>query len=331
MTDLTPAEGLYGEAPQGQPGTTAPGILDQVLGVFTEPVALFKRLAVTPVWKGALGVTMACSVVTTIIWGLKVDVDAMIRPILEANPSLSSEQVDKAIEMQSKFIVPGGVVGVLVGIPIFLCLAALGYWLLGKGTAEGEPPSYQKALSATVAASPGAALPAGTDAGEMIRRAALSTSPGGGTIGQLDSGTVARVVAHAGGWSRVQVEAWIPDSVLRPYASGVIVGVSQAEVRANPGKFVGQMIEWTVQFVAVQKADELRPEIPAGRTYLLTRGPLPETGFVYVIVPPEQVAAFEALPPLKELTIRGTIRAVRTRYLPTPVLELVRVMEGLNP
>ena len=189
----------------------------------------------------------------------------------------------------------------------------------------------QKALTAAVAASPGAALPVGTDAGEMTRRVALSTSPGGGTIGQLDSGTVARVVAHAGGWSRVQVEAWIPDSVLRPYASGVIVGVSQAEVRANPGKFVGQMIEWTVQFVAVQKADELRPEIPEGRTYLLTRGPLPETGFVYIIVPPEQVAAFEALPPLKELTIRGTIRAVRTRYLPTPVLELVRVMEGLNP
>ena len=101
----------------------------------------------------------------------------------------------------------------------------------------------QKALTAAVAASPGAALPVGTDAGEMTRRVALSTSPGGGTIGHLDSGIVARVVAHAGGWSRVQVEAWIPDSALRPYASGVIVGVSQAEVRANPGKFVGQMIE----------------------------------------------------------------------------------------
>jgi hypothetical protein len=149
MTDLTPAEGLYGAAPQGQPGTPAPGLLDQVLGVFTEPVALFQRLAVTPVWKGALGLTMAFSVATTIIWGLKVDVDAMIRPILEANPALSSDQVDKAIEMQSKFIVPGGVVGVLVGIPIFLCLAALLYWLLGKGTAEGEPPSYRQALSAT--------------------------------------------------------------------------------------------------------------------------------------------------------------------------------------
>jgi hypothetical protein len=149
MTELTPSEGLYGHAPQGQPNAPAPGVLEQVVGVFTEPVALFKRLAAAPAWKGALGTTMAFSVVTTIVWGLKVDVDAMIRPILEANPSLSADQVDKAIEMQSKFIVPGGVVGVLLGLPLFLLLASLIYWLIGKATAEGEKPSFPHALSAT--------------------------------------------------------------------------------------------------------------------------------------------------------------------------------------
>ncbi|MEO8636032.1 MAG: hypothetical protein ABI587_12210 [Gemmatimonadales bacterium] len=185
--------------------------------------------------------------------------------------------------------------------------------------------------AATVPSAVAAPLPAGTEGVELTRRAPLFTTPGGTRLGQIDSGTVTRALVHSGGWTRVQLEAWVPDSVLRSAAGGVIVGVSQAEVRANPGKYVGQVVEWKVQFVAIQKADELRPEIPEGRTYLLTRGPLPEPGFVYIIVPPEQVATFEALPPLKELTIRGTIRAVRTRYLPTPVLELVRVMEGLNP
>jgi hypothetical protein len=189
----------------------------------------------------------------------------------------------------------------------------------------------QKALASAAAPTAIPALPAGTDAAELTRRAPLAIVPGGTAMGQLDSGTVARVLARSGGWTRVQVDAWVPDSTVRTAAGGVIVGVSQAEVRANPGKYLGQVVEWKVEFVAIQKADELRPEIPGGRTYLLTRGPLPEHGFVYIIVPPEQVATFEALPPLKELTIRGTIRSVRTRYLPTPVLELVRVMEGLNP
>jgi hypothetical protein len=101
-----------------------------------------------------------------------------------------------------------------------------------------------------------------------------------------------------------------------------------AEVRANPARYIGKEIEWRVQVVAVQNADELRPEIPAGRTYLLTRGPLPEPGFVYIVLPPERVAEFEAIPPLTELVVRGRLRAAATRFLPTPVLELISVAEG---
>ncbi len=209
----------------------------------------------------------------------------------------------------------------------FVKLETRGAWTRVRRTAW----MAEKALVAATALPAIPALPVGTEAAELTRRAPLTLVPGGPAMGQVDSGTAFRVLARSGGWTRVQVDAWVPDSVVRTAAGGVLVGVSQAEVRANPGKYVGQVVEWRVQFVALQKADELRPEIPEGRTYLLTRGPLPEPGFVYVIIPPEQVAAFEALPPLKGLTIRGTIRSVRTRYLPTPVLELVRVMEGLNP
>jgi hypothetical protein len=110
----------------------------------------------------------------------------------------------------------------------------------------------------------------------------------------------------------------------------VLVGLSQAEVRANPARYVGQVVEWRLQFVAVQKADELRPEIPEGQSYLLTRGPLPEPGFVYVVVPSSRVSQFQAIPALKELLIRGTIRSATTKYLPTPVLDLVEVVGGLG-
>jgi hypothetical protein len=48
---------------------------------------------------------------------------------------------------------------------------------------------------------------------------------------------------------------------------------------------------------------------------------------VYVIIPADQVARFRALPPLHEATLRVTVRAARSKYLTTPVVELVSVVE----
>lgn len=162
---------------------------------------------------------------------------------------------------------------------------------------------------------------------ELVSRAPLALTPGGDTVGMVDSGTVARLLTRSGGWTRVQFEAWIPDSTLATAPAGVLIGLSQAEVQANPTRYVGQVVQWRVQYISLQKADELRPEIPIGTYYLLTRGPLPEPGFVYVSIPASQVAAYEALPALKELVIRGTIRSATTKYLPTPVVELITVVQ----
>ena len=65
--------------------------------------------------------------------------------------------------------------------------------------------------------------------------------------------------------------------------------------------------------------------MPLGHHYLLTRGPLPETGFVYVMVSREQATSFAGLEPLDVLEATVVVRAGRTRYLATPVVELVRV------
>jgi hypothetical protein len=86
---------------------------------------------------------------------------------------------------------------------------------------------------------------------------------------------------------------------------------------------------WRLQVIAVKQADELRGEMPPGQPYLLTRGPLPEPGFVYVTIPAAEAAAFQALPPLTEIVARVSIRAARTRFLTTPVAELVSVISGL--
>lgn len=184
----------------------------------------------------------------------------------------------------------------------------------------------QRALPAV----PAAVVPAGPDRVEVGMRTALSLTPGGTTIGAVDSGSFARLIARSGGWSRIQVEAWVPDSAVSSTPPGVLVGLTQAEIRSDPARYIGQTVQWRLQFISLQKADELRPEIPEGASYLLTRGPLPEPGFVYVMIPSDQRIKFEALPSLKELLVRGKIRSASTKYLPTPVIELEAVMEGLG-
>ncbi|GLH73784.1 hypothetical protein GETHLI_22860 [Geothrix limicola] len=140
---------LYGEQPE-TPRPPAPGLMDQIVGVFTDPVALFKKLNQAPSWAWALGLLIVGGLIITVIWGLKVDVDEMLRPILERNPQVQASQIDMIIEMQKKFILPFGILGVLFGIPAVTALVALFYWLIGKAMPEEAAPSYLQAFSAAV-------------------------------------------------------------------------------------------------------------------------------------------------------------------------------------
>jgi hypothetical protein len=181
-------------------------------------------------------------------------------------------------------------------------------------------PDSGSALAPTVTATP---PPVSTEGVETLRETGLSRAPDSGAMTTLPAGTPARVIGRSGEWMRVQVEGWVRESDMKPAQAGVLAGISAAEVRATPDKFVGQTLDWRLQIIAVQLADELRPEMPSGQPYLLTRGPLPEPGFVYVMIPADRIAEFRALPALHEMTLRVTLKAARTRYLATPVAELV--------
>jgi hypothetical protein len=157
----------------------------------------------------------------------------------------------------------------------------------------------------------------------VARETALFAAPEGSHYGNLQSGAPARVVGRSGDWVRVQLEGWIRESDLAPGSTASLGGVTAAEVRADPARYIGHSLDWRLELIAVQTADELRSEIPKGRPYLLTRGPLPEPGFVYVMVTESQANEFRSLQALQEMTLRVTIRAPRTRFLTTPVVELV--------
>jgi hypothetical protein len=199
-------------------------------------------------------------------------------------------------------------------------------------SATSDTPAVVQAqapqASAPAGPAPTARPPSDPDRASVARETAVYAAPQGGQYGTLGPGTPARVLGRSGEWVRVQLEGWVRDIDLEAPSGGALTGITAAEVRSEPARYVGRTVEWRLQLIAVQTADELRTEMPRGQNYLLTRGPLPEPGFVYVMVTEGQAAEFRALPALQELTLRVTIKAARTKYLTTPVVEFVsRVVE----
>ena len=158
---------------------------------------------------------------------------------------------------------------------------------------------------------------------ESARRTVLYRAPEGPPAGTLAPSAPLRVLGRSGEWTRVELDGWVRTADLQAAPPGVLVGLSAAELRTEPQRYAGQVLRWTMQFISLQKADELRPDIPTGATYFLARGPLPERGFVYVIVPEAKHAALETVNPLATLQVTARVRTGRSRFLGNPVLDLV--------
>lgn len=166
---------------------------------------------------------------------------------------------------------------------------------------------------------------------QPVHMTTLYRAPDGPEAGTLAAEIPLRVLSRNGEWTRVQFEGWVKGGELQAAPAGVLVGVTAAELRAEPQRYLGQMLRWRLEFIAIQKADELRPDIPAGASYVLGRGPLPERGFVYIIVPDGKLPAFRALTPLVVMQVTARVRNGRSRYLGNPVVELISLEGGVTP
>jgi hypothetical protein len=179
--------------------------------------------------------------------------------------------------------------------------------------------------------SPQAPTPLDSTRAQPVRITTLYRAPDGPEAGTVTTDTPLRVLSRNGEWTRVQFEGWVKGGDLQAAPAGVQVGVTAAELRAEPQRYVGQVLRWNLEFIAIQKADDLRPDIPSGASYVLARGPLPERGFVYVVVPDTKLPAFRALTPLVTMTITARVRNGRSRYLGNPVVDLIALEGGVTP
>jgi hypothetical protein len=188
-----------------------------------------------------------------------------------------------------------------------------------RAEARAPSPTAPAAPAAAPARDPLAAL----DRRTLLPGSVLVTRPDGDTVASLAGRAGARVVTRADGWARVLVEAWVREADLGAPDDSALLGVTAAEVRGSGTAYEGRALRWTLQFIAVQTADEMRRDIPPGLSYMLARGPLPETGFVYVVLSPEQERAVAQLEPLARITVLGRVRVARSQYLGNPILDLI--------
>ncbi|MBI1723799.1 MAG: hypothetical protein HYR48_07820 [Gemmatimonadetes bacterium] len=159
------------------------------------------------------------------------------------------------------------------------------------------------------------------------RRLQLYRAPDAAPSGVLEAGVPVRITARAGPWVRVEAQGWVRENEIRLSDSGILTGVSAAELRAEPDEFRGKLLRWTIQFIALQTADELRPDFTPGQKYILARGPAPEYAFVYVVVPPGKLDEISRLEPLARVDIVARVVNGRSAYLANPILELVDISQ----
>jgi hypothetical protein len=151
----------------------------------------------------------------------------------------------------------------------------------------------------------------------------LRTGPNGQAIGRLDSGAHLTALARDDGWTRVRVEGWVRDGDVLPADTSLRLSLSAADIRAAPEAARGAMVRWDVQFIALQRADQLRTDLRVGEPYILARGPGSETGLLYLAVPPSLVAEVERFEPLESLTVTARVRVGRSDPVGIPILDLL--------
>jgi hypothetical protein len=185
------------------------------------------------------------------------------------------------------------------------------------------PPSRSTETPTSRTASPSATLNDST----LIPTAnvALRAAPDARALATVAQGTTLVPLARDRGWVRVRLEGWVPEKDLAPADTAVRMGVSAADLRADPVGTRGKVVRWSVQILAKQKADGLRRDLAPDETYLLARGPYEENALLYLVVPPALLVMAKSVPELSQAMITARVRTGRSDLVGVPILDLLTI------
>jgi hypothetical protein len=157
--------------------------------------------------------------------------------------------------------------------------------------------------------------------------ARVLSAPDGDTLATIRPMAGLEVVDHQGGWTRVRVEGWVRTTALAATVdSGAVLSNLAPEVLlSSPDGFRGRVLEWQVQFIALDRAERIRTDFTEGEPFILARPPGDQPGFVYLAIPAELVAQAEALMPLQPITVLARVRTGRSEQMGAPILDLLEI------
>ena len=155
--------------------------------------------------------------------------------------------------------------------------------------------------------------------------APILSAPDGDTLAILAPSTNLRVLAREGSWARVRLEGWIwlPDDADGGFGASIRTDVTLASVQAAPDDYRGEVLQWDLQFVSLERAEEIRTDFYATEPFLLTRMGDGDQEFVYVAIPPERLGEAQGLTPLERIRVLGRVRTGSARLTGSPILELL--------
>lgn len=158
----------------------------------------------------------------------------------------------------------------------------------------------------------------------------ILAAPDGDTLAVARPSSDVQVVRREGNWARVRLEGWMwmpgsaapsPDDA----PAEEVTALEPGDLASRPDGYAGRAVEWTLQFISLERAEEIRTDFFRGEPFLLTRFGGADGPFVYVAVPLERLGEVEGLVPLETITITGRIRTGASSLTGVPIVDLVNI------
>lgn len=193
------------------------------------------------------------------------------------------------------------------------------------GAQQGAPQAAQQAAPKAVQQAPPQAAQPAAQTGEtynVARATQLRSAPDATALGQLRAGSGVEVLSRSRGWVRVRAEGWVKEADLTPADTAFRAHLSAADIKSEPTVSRGKMVQWTVEFLALQTADPLRHGLADDEPYMLARGPAGENSLLYLVIPPSLMGTARALQPLAKVAVTARVRDGRSEPVGIPILDL---------
>jgi len=166
------------------------------------------------------------------------------------------------------------------------------------------------------------------------RGAAILTAQDGDTLARTSPRSELAILAREGNWARVRIEGWtwLPASdTVTTSADLASEDISLADITDEPDRYRGRVVTWELQFISLERAEQVRTDLFEGEPYLLTRYGGPSGPFVYVAVPPDRVGEVGGIIPLEWLSVAGRIRTGASALTGAPIVELITLERLRSP